>query len=643
MASVNPPLLGLIVDQLGFVTGVVLYSLLLGMVWRERSQPGAVTSRSFRLPLLTGACGLAWNVGALVALDYGARGSVPAATLIAVAFAALGFLPAVVVHSVLEGREPGASSRLGPTAVVGAYVMSAAAGMLHVLAAASGDPVPSPPGLWVLTIGFGLLATVLLVVTRQQPVGRRGVWIVALSIFAVSALHFNRHAGDEAWWVELIGHHASLPLAVAILHQDYRFAFADLFVKHAVALLMLVGTGLLLVSSIVLPSLGSSGSAYADPRALTMMILVWMGTVVMYGRFRQWAGRFVDRAFLQRPDYAALLDTFKRAVDRAEHEDAVLRATAEVVRHALGSPDVTIVPDIDSTPDVGSPLPLVDLGAVPRGGGSVLPIRTVEAPTAALVLGPLTGGRRLLSDDVHWMTAVATLAAHRIDALRVSRERHARDLREAAIERLAAQAELRALRAQLQPHFLFNALTTIGYLIQQSPSRALDTLLQLTTVLRGVLMRSNREFSTLGEELDLVRSYVDIERARFEERLDAQLDVASEVRDCVVPTLMLQPIVENAIRHGIARKAAGGSLRIGARIDRARLEITVEDTGAGFTVDAPSGAGVGLRSVEERLRVHYAEAATLDVRSAAGIGTIVTVTLPASRSGAGEPAPVGSR
>ena len=98
------------------------------------------------------------------------------------------------------------------------------------------------------------------------------------------------------------------------------------------------------------------------------------------------------------------------------------------------------------------------------------------------------------------------------------------------MERLAAQAELRALRAQLQPHFLFNALTTIGHLIQQAPPRALDTLLRLTSVLRGVLRRTTSEFATLGEEIDLITSYLDIEQARFEERLRVEIDVPA--RSC---------------------------------------------------------------------------------------------------------------
>src|SRR5207249_2931464 len=106
------------------------------------------------------------------------------------------------------------------------------------------------------------------------------------------------------------------------------------------------------------------------------------------------------------------------------------------------------------------------------------------------------------------------LAARRIDSLRVAHERVTRNFREQQMQRLATEAELKALRAQLNPHFLFNALTTIGYLIQNAPPKALETLLRLTTLLRGILRRSAADFCTLDEEIDLVTSYLDIERAR---------------------------------------------------------------------------------------------------------------------------------
>jgi len=634
---VHPPLSGLVVDQFGFLTGIVLYLMLPVMVWRERSGEGMpLFARRGRLPLLTGVFGLIWNVGGLVA--FGVRLSdprLPGPDVVAIAFCALGFLPAVVVHSLVEGRETAAGSRVIRLTIVGAYGLSVAAAVLHGVAAFRGLPVPSSAALWLLTFGFTLLAVLLLVMTRQQPVGRRGIWVVALSIFAVSALHFNRHVGNESWWIELIGHHASLPLALAILHQDYRFAFADLFLKNAIALLLLVGAALGTFSAVVLPVLRwRDGSGLPDPRAIALVIVLWIGSVVAYAHVRRLASRFVDRAVLQRPDYERALDELSARLERAQTENAALAEAIQAIRSGVGPSEVQKVDD--PLPSDRGRLAITGpeiRGVVGESGAALLRLRTVEAPHTALVLGSFAGGRRLLSDDLQWLESVARVTARRIDGLRVSQERHAHNLREEAMQRLATEAELRALRAQLNPHFLFNALTTIGYLIQHAPPRALDTLFRLTTVLRGVLRRTSREFSTLGDEIELITSYLDIERARFEERLQVTIEVPSELRDCPVPTLLLQPLVENAIKHGVGPRAEGGSVRVRAHVEGSELRVTIEDSGLGFTTGATTGGpGVGLRSVEDRLRGHYGALGSLRVQSAIGAGTIVEVALPFTRS-----------
>jgi len=266
---------------------------------------------------------------------------------------------------------------------------------------------------------------------------------------------------------------------------------------------------------------------------------------------------------------------------------------------------------------------------------AVVIVPTSEAPRYAITLGALTGGRRVLSDDVTMLETVAVTVARRIDAIRISNERHLREIREREIGKLATEAELRALRAQINPHFLFNALTTIGYLIQTAPPRALRTLLRLTTLLRGVL-RSEGEFTTLGRELEVIESYLDIERARFDERLRVFIDVPTRLHHVRLPPLILQPLVENAVKHGISHKELGGDVTIrawveGADEDARQLVLSVQDTGAGTTPSALQRGrevGVGLRNIERRLDYQYGPAASLSIESAAGIGTLVLVRLP---------------
>ena len=371
------------------------------------------------------------------------------------------------------------------------------------------------------------------------------------------------------------------------------------------------------------------------PGAIAVVLVFWVGTVVSYPWLTRAAALLVDRAVLRRPDYCRVLETLATELESLEKESDVVTRVAETVRRALGASDVRLVPDGEGT---GMPAP-PPAGAVVRAQGvepgrvAVVRLRTVDPPHPSLAIGSLVAGRRLLSDDLQWLEGVGRLTARRLDALRVARERLARDLREQEMERLAAQAELRALRAQLQPHFLFNALTTIGHLIQQAPPRALDTLLRLTSVLRGVLRRTTSEFATLGEEIDLITSYLDIEQARFEERLRVEIDVPADARSLLVPTLLLQPLVENAVRHGIGTRIGGGTVSIRARVDVPVLRIDILDSGTGFDMTRPRReGGVGLRSVSDRLRVHYGADAGLDDRERSGRGH--TRVAPSARLGA---------
>ena len=231
----------------------------------------------------------------------------------------------------------------------------------------------------------------------------------------------------------------------------------------------------------------------------------------------------------------------------------------------------------------------------------------------------------MLSGDVLMLEALGVIIARRIDAIRLVRERDDRERREQEIAKLAAEAELRALRAQLNPHFLFNALTTIGYLIQTAPPKALRTLMRLTALLRSVL-RSEGAFTTLGRELEIVEAYLEIERARFEDRLQVQIDILDELRSMRVPPLLLQPLVENAVKHGVSPQRAGGRVTVRATLDRTgdeafQLRLTVHDTGMGTTdevLEQGRRRGVGLQNVQRRLAHQYGAAASLSIRSSPG-------------------------
>ena len=203
--------------------------------------------------------------------------------------------------------------------------------------------------------------------------------------------------------------------------------------------------------------------------------------------------------------------------------------------------------------------------------------------------------------------------------------------RAAQVERIRAelaQAELRALRAQMNPHFLFNTLNAIASLIAEDPDAAEDVVTRLADVFRYALTSSDREHVTLGDELAFLRSYLQIERVRLGERLRVVETVEPGVEAALVPGLLLQPLVENAVRYAVAERAEGGTVRLEARRVGDAVELLVADDGPGFTPGAPvRGHGVGLESVRERLRLAGPDH-TFTVDSAPGRGTRVLVTLP---------------
>ena len=638
-----------LINLLAFITGAALYGMLLVMVLNQ-VRAGEVSKGADRLPLLTALLGLAWNLGGLATFGLLSLSHVREtwffSLLVAAAFTALGFLPAVVVHSVLRTGEAWQRRPVVWGMIAAAYSLSTAASVLHFYQALMGRDAPSHWALHLLTGGFAALIVALLVVTRGQPgqlMGKRAVWVTALAISAVSASHLSHHEGqDYSWWVELIGHHASLPLVAVILYQDYRFALADLFLKRALALVLLVALAFGLYIGLAAPLLQRWQEHDRHPLAVGLLVGLWVVTALLYPLLWRAVVRFVDAVILRRADYEAMRGELAQRLAACESAESVLAQVSARLAEALTAREISWTSTREQATNSGQSgplLPVINQPKPARRTGEFAPavttvlIPTSEAPQYQLSVGELSGGRRLLSDDQALLETVALMAARRIDAVRVMHERCERDLQEQEMLKLATEAELRALRAQVNPHFLFNALTTIGYLIQTAPDRALQTLLRLTALLRAVLRKGDGEFCTLGEEIELIEAYLDIERARFEDRLRVLLDVPQELRHLRIPALLLQPLVENAIKHGIAPLRAGGEVVVLARLSAGgeQLQLRVSDTGQGAseqTLAHGRRQGVGLVNVEQRLARHFGTAATFSLRSAPSVGTTVEMSLP---------------
>jgi two-component system LytT family sensor kinase len=232
---------------------------------------------------------------------------------------------------------------------------------------------------------------------------------------------------------------------------------------------------------------------------------------------------------------------------------------------------------------------------------------------------------------VYWVIVSVTFA---FDYYRKYQER---EWRAAELEKNLAQAKLQALQMQLNPHFLFNSLHSISALMHQNVEAADRMIARLSDLLRAALAGSDTQEVTLREELEFTRRFLEIEQIRFGERLSVKMEIAPDTLDAMVPSLILQPLVENAIRHGIEPRARPGCIVVNAERANGELRLAVSDDGDGL----PSGGqveGVGLSNTRARLRTLYGGAHSIELRPAPGRGLQVRVTIPIRLRG-DQPAP----
>ncbi len=227
---------------------------------------------------------------------------------------------------------------------------------------------------------------------------------------------------------------------------------------------------------------------------------------------------------------------------------------------------------------------------------------------------------------IYWTTLIVAHASHYYRGLRQQ------ETKAAHLATQLAQAQLRALEMQIHPHFLFNTLNSIAALLHKDVEAADLMIARLGDFLRLTLKRSDDQTINFGEELEFLKCYLDIERIRFHDRLVVEMDVEPKALEVKVPNLILQPIVENAIRHGIAKQTNSGRIAIRAFMEEERLIMQVEDNGPGLTPngDSASSGGIGLNNSRARLEQFYGDDFRMEIANSAGHGVIVTVDIPAT-------------
>jgi len=227
---------------------------------------------------------------------------------------------------------------------------------------------------------------------------------------------------------------------------------------------------------------------------------------------------------------------------------------------------------------------------------------------------------------------VVSMVIKIVYAGRVKAEVKAAEAQETAdsesLRRQVVEARMAAMQAQVEPHFLFNTLASIDHLIEVDPSRASKMQKNLISLLRASMPALRDAETNLGRELAVVRPYLEILKVRMEERLQTRVNVSEGLHSAEFPPMMLQSLVENAIKHGLEPKPEGGTLTLSAEVVHGKLVVSVADTGVGFGRAATAGTGIGLNNIRERLKLIYGDQGELRVAENAPCGTCITIVVP---------------
>jgi GAF domain-containing protein len=453
---------------------------------------------------------------------------------------------------------------------------------------------------------------------------RRWLMLLFLAWLCLAALESQLKGQAIAFGMDT----SALAFVFIVTYYTERLTFFDVLVKKAAFVFL----------SLLLLTLHF---AFVTPLIWAMQLRGWIGLLVWALSVwpivlcAPWGQRklslWVDRLWLGRRFSPAEATRYFLAGLQGAISAGELRRLAEQHLSAIFRADVELLDDAPS-----------QSGGADIGTAITAPIRMHGEPTGAIRVQPRADSPQFLSEDIDLLSSLAEAFSFLLENLRLREKRLEQEKREQQLVLNANRSELKALRAQVNPHFLFNALNTIASLIPRQPDRAERTIEQLAELFRYTLRRSDREWVTLEEELEAVCAYLDVEQARFGDRLAIRIEASGEARQMGIPAMIVQTLVENAVKHGVGGIRTQAVVEVNAEVSASGLRIAVGDNGPGFPAAAmrafpPGNGGYGLRNIRERLQGHFGETASLTVDRDTTLGmTVVSVRLPRAVSQAAE-------
>jgi len=586
--SLHAPIL---VNTIGHCAGAIAFGILLYLFlvdWRR-----ATVERSL-LPSIAAGLAFLWNLGSLIGIATATTEDLLADTIVAISFSVLSVLPAVLLHISLR-------SRSAPLWITG-YVVSAIAVILHIIDVITGASRFHYAAILLVTIGFAVLTATSVArevfTGARDGGGKRLAGAMVLFLFAISFAHFGSSHDIRAWSGEAALHHAGIPLAIFVLLQDYRFLLLDAFIRFLVngsmaALAVWLGFA-------AQTRLHVLEHAARDPFFAGIAFAVACLSLSLFAYLRTRAQRFLTRVVFLRSSVAKMLSRLLEipAVNSSDTEylaaaTAVIGDLFSAKRYEMGTGSIP-----GRAIAVSDPARL----QVPGWVQAMAPLRFARGDAHVLWLGARRGGRRYLSEDLETLERLLLTVCEQVERIRG-----------VEIQTLVSQAELRALQAQINPHFLFNALNTLYGVIGRENVIARKLVLNLSNLFRSSFAMSS-SLSPLEQELRIVRAYLEIEGLRLGSKLHTEFDIDESLLFEKVPVLSIQPLVENAVKHGVAGRHGSGFVRVTVQKQGATMVVAVSNSGA-FRHDARGreGNGIGMSNVRRRLALCYGGSTELEV------------------------------
>jgi two-component system, LytTR family, sensor kinase len=598
----------LLVNTLGHSAGVLIFGIFLYLLIQDR---GARRLPASRKAMLAALLALVWNLASLIVLGTSSYGQLSRITA-GIGFSVLSLLPALLFDLCLPDRFR-VLVRLG-------YGLSAFTILLHVAELFHENANSHRLGLTLISIGFGTLtciAAIAMFASREQyrrVMTSRLVGTMSLFLLAMSFVHLRSAHVTQVWSRELAFHHAAIPLAMLVLLQEYRFVLVDAFLRFLANVFLAALFTTAAAAAWRMNLVPSPETPFGEALLLAGLCLLF----ILFAIVRSPVQRMLTRLVFRRPDLDALIEDLKTPV---RDEAAYLSASAQRIGQFLGASAMLTSDALLAGLDLRRPALISELPPLRERPEveAIVPIRIPSSPAQHILLGRRSGGRRYLSEDLQ---SLARAAGHIVEQVE--------QYRESEMRRLVAQAELRALQSQIHPHFLFNALNTLYGIIPREARGARETVLNLADIFRYFL-ETEKTFLPLEEELHIVKAYLEVERLRLGDKLHTEIVVEPEAAATPIPILSVQPLVENAVKHGIAPKPNGGVVRLHAFVENGLLRVSVSDTGGGFTEGSKSG--VGLDNVARRLQLCYGMGARLEIQTG-DRGSAVSFAVPTATAAA---------